>query len=76
MSRTCSPHSGKPYGIKRICQVRGYPRSSFYAQGACHTGERPQRLPSLTYPGDFCTLQAKAAHESLLAKEKGIDFRM
>jgi len=40
MSRTCSPHSGKPYGIKRICQVAGYPRSSFYAQGACHAGER------------------------------------
>ena len=41
MSRTCSPSVGKPYGIKRICQVTGYPRSSFYARAACHTGDRP-----------------------------------
>jgi putative transposase len=41
MSRTRSPLSGKPYGIKRICQVTGYPRSSFYAQGACQEGARP-----------------------------------
>ena len=32
MSGICSPSTGKPYGIKRICGVTGYPRSSFYAQ--------------------------------------------
>jgi putative transposase len=41
MSRTCSPSVGKPYGIKRICQVTEYPRSSFYAQTACQRGDRP-----------------------------------
>jgi putative transposase len=41
MSRTCSPLSGKHYGIERICRVTGYPRSSFYARAACQKGDRP-----------------------------------
>jgi putative transposase len=40
MSRTCSPSTGKPYGIERVCRLSGYPRSSFYAQGGCPKGEQ------------------------------------
>jgi len=41
MSRTCSPSIGKPYGVERVCQVTGYPRSSFYARVSCQKADRP-----------------------------------
>jgi transposase InsO family protein len=31
MAETISPASGQRYGVQRVCQVRGVPRSSFYA---------------------------------------------
>jgi transposase InsO family protein len=31
MAKVTSPAGGQPYGIRRICQVWGVPRSSFYA---------------------------------------------
>jgi transposase InsO family protein len=42
MSKTCSPFTGKPYGIQGVCKVAGYPRSSFYAQGVRQEGNRPE----------------------------------
>jgi putative transposase len=41
MSGTCSSSTGKPYGVERVCQVTGYPRSSFYVRAACQKGDRP-----------------------------------
>ena len=34
MAKATSPASGKPYGIRRVCQIWGVPRSSFYAAQA------------------------------------------
>jgi putative transposase len=31
MAKAISPTSGQPYGIQRVCEVWGVPRSSFYA---------------------------------------------
>ena len=31
MAKATSPASGQPYGIRRVCQAWGVPRSSFYA---------------------------------------------
>ena len=31
MAEATSPANGQPYGIRRVCQVWGVPRSSFYA---------------------------------------------
>ncbi len=31
MATTTSAATGQPYGVKRVCQVWGVPRSSFYA---------------------------------------------
>jgi len=31
MAKVTSPTSGQPYGIRRVCQAWGVPRSSFYA---------------------------------------------
>ena len=31
MAKVTSPAGGQPYGIRRVCQVWGVPRSSFYA---------------------------------------------
>lgn len=42
MSKIFSPSTGKFFGVERVCGVAGYPRSSFYVQGACQQGERPQ----------------------------------
>jgi hypothetical protein len=32
MSRERSPKTGKPYGLKRVCRVLEFPRSTLYAQ--------------------------------------------
>ena len=32
MSQTPSPATGRPYGVRRLCQLWDWPRSSFYAQ--------------------------------------------
>lgn len=32
MSARLSPSTGRPYGVRRTCAVRGIPRSSFYAK--------------------------------------------
>ena len=42
MSRSFSPLTGKPYGVKRICLVTGYARSSFYNQSPCQREGRPR----------------------------------
>jgi putative transposase len=34
MAKATSPASGQPYGVRRVCQVWGVPRSSFYATQA------------------------------------------
>jgi transposase InsO family protein len=34
MAKAASPASGQPYGIQRVCQLWGVPRSSFYAAQA------------------------------------------
>ena len=34
MAKATSPASGQPYGIRRVCQAWGVPRSSFYAAQA------------------------------------------
>ena len=34
MAKATSPGSGQPYGIRRVCQAWGVPRSSFYAAQA------------------------------------------
>ena len=34
MAKATSPASGQPYGIRRVCQTWGVPRSSFYAAQA------------------------------------------
>jgi len=34
MAKVTSPTSGQPYGIRRVCQAWGVPRSSFYAAQA------------------------------------------
>ena len=34
MAKATSPAGGQPYGIRRVCQAWGVPRSSFYAAQA------------------------------------------
>ena len=59
MSRTCSPFIGKPYGVERVCQVTGYPRSSFYARVACQKADRP----ALKKRGPRCAISDEALFE-------------
>ena len=50
MAQATSPASDQRYGIRRVCQAWGVPRSSFYAAAvmdlaAALGGEAPQVLP-------------------------------
>ena len=48
MAEAISPAAGRPYGVARVCQVWGVPRSSFYAARAAAT--RPPIAPARRGP--------------------------
>ena len=45
MSRSTSPATGRRYGVKRVCELLGWPRSSFYFSQTKKTGLTGKRGP-------------------------------
>jgi len=45
MAKATSPAGGQPYGVQRVCQVWGVPRSSFYAAQAPTPGSAVTTAP-------------------------------
>jgi transposase InsO family protein len=51
MAKATSPASGQPYGIQRVCQLWGVPRSSFYAaQAPAPDSDTPATPPARRGP--------------------------
>ena len=51
MAKVTSPASGQPYGVQRVCQAWGVPRSSFYAaQAPAPDTTIPSSLPARRGP--------------------------
>jgi len=51
MAKATSPATGRRYGVARVCQVWGVPRSSFYAvQQASTAGAGPKPSPARRGP--------------------------
>lgn len=62
MAKATSPVSGQPYGIQRVCQAWGVPRSSFYAVQAPAPGTaNPAPPPTRRGPKPAVTDQALLA---------------
>lgn len=62
MAKATSPVSGQPYGIQRVCQTWGVPRSSFYAAQAPAPGTaNPAPPPTRRGPKPAVTDQALLA---------------
>jgi putative transposase len=62
MAKATSPVSGQPYGIRRVCQVWGVPRSSFYAaQAPAPDTATPAPLPARRGPKPAVTDEALLA---------------
>ena len=54
MAETISPAAGRRYGVARVCQVWGVPRSSFYAaRGASDAGADGRAGPARAEAGDL-----------------------
>jgi putative transposase len=49
MSRSTSPATGKRYGVKRACEILGWPRSSFYSSRIKKTKPGRKRGPKPTW---------------------------
>lgn len=45
MSRSTSPGTGRRYGVRRVCEILGWPRSSFYASQARRSAPSGKRGP-------------------------------
>lgn len=62
MARATSPAGSQPYGIRRVCQAWGVPRSSFYAaQAPTPDSAIPACLPTRRGPKPFVSDEALLA---------------
>lgn len=62
MSRTCSPSTGKRYGLARVAEAWGLPRSTYYAQRQRrdHPVEPQKRGPQTHFTDDELTERIRA----------------
>ena len=49
MSDSTSPATGRRYGVKRVCEILGWPRSSFYSRQSPKTKPAGRRGPKPTW---------------------------